>query len=135
VTRDGNSQIMRRLAAIVSTLFILGSAGVAAGSGSVPPPPQIPRVPGSWSHVDMNVTLRHKPHTLSLDRGRILQVTTTQITLREGAGVNAVVPINAQTLVTVDGARATIGDLRRRMSATTMRIDDGAAVRVRATSF
>jgi hypothetical protein len=125
---------MRRCAAIVSTLVVLASTGVASGAGSAPPPPQIPRVPGPWSHVDMNVTIRHAPHTLSLDRGRILQVTTTQITLREGAGVSAVVPINAQTLVTIDGARASIADLRRRMSATTMRIDDGAAVRVRASS-
>jgi hypothetical protein len=82
----------------------------------------------------MNVTIKKVPHTLILDRGRILQVTTTQLTIREGAGVSQVIPIDGQTLVTVDGARASIFDLRRKMSVITMRIDGGTAVRVRASS-
>jgi hypothetical protein len=125
---------VRRLAVLVASLALLGSAGVAAGAGTQQPPPPIPRVPGSWSHVEMNVTVRRVPHTVILDRGRIVQVTTTQITVREQAGVTQVVPITTQTLVTVDGVRATIFDLRRRMAVTTMRIDGGAAVRVRASS-
>jgi hypothetical protein len=123
---------MRKLAALVASLLVLAFGGIAAAAGGQPPP--IPRVPGGWTHVEMNVTIKHVPHTLILDRGRILQVTTTQLTVREGAGVNQVIPIDAQTLVTVDGAKASIFDLRRRMSVTTMRIDGGAAVRVRASS-
>jgi hypothetical protein len=46
-----------------------------------------------------------------------------------------VIPLNYQTIVTVDGARGTISNLRRRMTATTLRVDGGVAVRVRATSF
>jgi len=123
---------MRRRAATLVSLALLAVAGPAAGAGGQPP--QIPRVPGTWTHIEMNVTIRHVPHTIILDRGRILQVTTTQLTVREGAGVNQVIPITGQTLVTVDGTRASIFDLRRRMSVTTMRIDGGAAVRVRASS-
>jgi len=83
----------------------------------------------------LNVTVRKQPHTLILDRGRVMQVTTSQITLREGAAGGQSIPITAQTLVTLDGRPASITDLRRRMFATTLRIDGGAAVRLRATSF
>ena len=124
---------MRRLAVLLASLSLLASAGVAAGGGGQPP--QIPRIPGTWSHAEINVRIKKQPHTLILDRGRVLQVTTSQITLREGAGGDTVIPVSAETLVTVDGRRASITDLRRRMFATTMRIDGGDAVRVRATSF
>jgi len=124
---------MRRLAALLASLSLLASAGVAAGGGGAPP--QIPRIPGTWSHAEINVRVKKQPHTLILDRGRVLQVTTSQITLREGAGGDTVIPVSAETLVTVDGRRASVTDLRRRMFATTMRIDGGDAVRVRATSF
>ena len=70
-----------------------------------------------------------------LFRSRIAEVTNSQLTLREGAGVTVVIPVNFQTIVMLDGYPASISDLRRRMTATTLRIDGGAAVRVRASSF
>ncbi len=124
---------MRRLAVILASLSLMASAGVAAGAGGGPP--QIPRIPGTWSHAEINVRIQRQPHTLILDRGRVIQVTTSQLTLREGAGGDTVIPVDAETIVTLDGRRASIADLRRRMFATTMRIDGGDAVRVRATSF
>lgn len=123
---------MRRLAVLLATLVLLGFA--AAAGARQPLPPRIPRIPGVWSHAEINVTVRKVPHTLILDRGRILQVTTTQITIRERDGSSPVIPVDGQTFVVLDGARASITDLRRRMSVTTMRIDGGAAVRVRASS-
>ena len=74
------------------------------------------------------------PHTLILDRGRVIQTSPTQVTLRE-LGSAVVVPLSAQTLVVIDGLPATTNDLRRKMTVVTMRIDGGAAVRVRASSF
>jgi len=124
---------MRKLAVLFAALSLLACAGTAAGAGGAPP--QIPRIPGTWSHAEINVTIRRVPHTLIVDRGKIAEITTTQLTLREGAGVNVVIPLSAQTIVKVDGAPATISDLRRRMTATTLRVDGGAAVRVRAASF
>ena len=124
---------MRRLAVILASLSLLACAGTAAGAGGGPP--QIPRIPGTWSHAEINVTIRKVPHTLTLDRGRVVQVTTSQITLREATGVNAVIPVSAQAIIMIDGRLASITDLRRRMFATTMEIDGSAAVRVRATSF
>lgn len=126
---------MRRLAVLLASLSLVVPAGVAAGRAGAPPPPQIPRIPGTWSHAEINVKIKKKPHTLILDRGRVLQVTTSQLTLREGAGGDTVIPVSAQTLVVIDHRRASITDLRRRMFATTMRVDGGDAVRVRALSF
>ena len=124
---------MRRFAVIVAALSLLACAGTAAGGGGAPP--QIPRIPGTWSHAEINVTIKKVPHTLVLDRGRITQITTTQVTLRERDGSTVAIPLTDQTIVTVDGVRGSISNLRRRMAATTLRVDGGAAVRVRATSF
>jgi hypothetical protein len=124
---------MRKLAVLIAALSLLACAGSAAGAGGAPP--QIPRIPGTWSHAEINVTIRKVPHTLIVDRGRIVEITTTQLTLREKDGSTWPIPLTDQTLVTIDNAPATISDLRRRMTATTLRVDGGAAVRVRAASF
>ena len=121
---------MRRLALILIALS-LASAGTALAGGG---PPPFPRVPGVWSHVEINLNIRKTPHTLILDRGRIVQASATQITVRE-LGSPVVIPLSPQTLVVIDGVPASPTDLRRKMTALTMRIDGGAAVRVRATSF
>jgi hypothetical protein len=126
---------MRKLALLFAALALVVCVGTAAGARGAPPPPQIPRIPGTWSHAEINVTIKKVPHTLIVDRGKVTEITTTQLTLREGAGVSVVIPLNFQTIVTVDGARGTISNLRRRMTATTLRVDGGVAVRVRATSF
>jgi hypothetical protein len=57
------------------------------------------------------------------------------VTLRRRDGTTESIPLTSQTLVTVDGAAARISDLRRKMTATTLRVDGGSAVRVRATSI
>ena len=124
---------MRKLAVLLAALSLLACAGTAAGAGGAPP--QIPQIPGKWSHAEINVTIKKVPHTLIVDRGKVTEITTTQLILREGAGVAVPIPLNGQSIITLDGRRATISDLRRRMTATTLRVDGGAAVRVRATSF
>jgi hypothetical protein len=127
---------MRKLAALFAALSLLACAGAAAGAGGGPP--QIPRIPGTWSHAEINVTIKRIPHTLIVDRGKIVEITNTQLTLRERDGntVNTVViPLASQTIITLDGRPAAVSNLRRRMTATTLRVDGGAAVRVRAASF
>jgi hypothetical protein len=125
---------MRKFAVLLATLSLLLCAGTAAGKGG-PPPPQIPSIPGTWWHVELNVTIKKVPHTLIVDRGKITEITTTQLTLRERNGSTVVIPLTAQTIVTIDNRRAAISNLRRRMTATTLLVDGGAAVRVRATSI
>src|SRR3954454_20760194 len=124
---------MRRLAVLLAALSLTGLAG-GAGAATVPP---FPRLPGAWSHADINVALHTKPHTLSVDRGKITKVSGTQLTLREKTGgvvSMVVVPLSASAIVTIDGLRSTIYSLRPKMSAQTMRIDGGPAVRIRATT-
>ena len=129
MTANGESQVMRRLAVLLALLSLLASAG-SAGAGGVPP---FPRLAGNWSHAEINVTIKKEPHTLILDKGRIAQISATQLTLKEQKGVTAVIPIQDSTLVTIRGSAATIYFLRRGMTAQTMRIDGGPAVRIRAT--
>jgi hypothetical protein len=127
---------MRKLAVALAALALLAGAGTASAGrgGGGAPLPQIPRVPGQWAHVEINLRIGRIPHTIILDRGPIAQVSTTAITVRE-LGNPVVVPISDQTLIVLDGSAATTNDLRRKMPVVTMRIDGGAAVRVRATSF
>jgi hypothetical protein len=126
---------MRRLPIILSVISLAcGGTTLAAGAAKAPPVPPIPRVAGQWSHVEINRKIGKVPHTLILDRGRVTQASATQITIRE-LGSPVVVPLSEQTLVVIDGLPATPNDLRRKMTVVTMRIDGGAAVRVRATSF
>jgi hypothetical protein len=126
---------MRRLAIILGAISLAcGGTALAAGAAKVLTTPPIPRVPGQWSHVEINRKIGKTPHTLILDRGRVIQASATQLTIRE-LGSPVVVPLSDQTLVVIDGLPATTSDLRRKMTVVTMRIDGGAAVRVRATSF
>jgi hypothetical protein len=124
---------MRTLAATLVALCLLALAGtaVAARGGGAPPP--FPHVAGAWWHVEINVTIKRVPHTLILDRGRITQVSSTQLTLRERDGSIVVMPLSPATIVTLANVPSTVFALKKRMNAQTMRIDGGAAVRVRAT--
>ena len=130
VTGRGDSRRVRRLVVTLATLPLLACAGSAAGAGG---PPQIPRIPGKWSHVELNVVIKKVPHTLIVDRGKVIEITTTSVTLRE-PGVKPTIPLTDETIVTVDGRPASISGLRRKMTVTTLRVDGGAAVRVRATT-
>ena len=126
---------MRLLAVVVS---ILSLAGVAAAAPRLPAAqpgvPNFPKVPGKWSHVDINLTIRRQPHTITLDRGRIIQISTAQLTLREPDGTQPVIPLTPTAIVMILGRPATIYDLRKKEQVETMRIDGGPAVRIRVTS-
>jgi hypothetical protein len=124
---------MRRLAATtLASLSLLATAGSAAGGGGGGVPP-FPRVAGNWTHVDINVTIKRTPHTISLDRGRITQVSASQLTLRERDRSIVVVPLSDQTIFQIgNGNRlGSLADLRKGRNVMTMRIDGGPAVRVR----
>jgi hypothetical protein len=125
---------MRRLAVILAVFALLvGAGGVAAQARGNQPPPQIPAVAGNWSHAEINVKIRGVPHTLILDRGRIALVSTTQLTLREADGSVVTIPLSPSTLIVFRGFGLRPVFLRRGLFAVAMRIDDGAAVRLRVT--
>jgi hypothetical protein len=121
---------MRKLVVLIAVLGVLTTVGTA-GAASTTTIPGFPSIPGKWSHVDINRKIGLKWHTLTLDRGRITQASTTQLTLREPDGSLVAIPLTPQALVRIYGIDATIYLLRRGMNAMTMRIDGGPAVRIR----
>jgi hypothetical protein len=123
---------MRKLATMIVALSLLAFAASAVAAIRTPIPP-FPHLSGCWSHAEINVKIKRVPHTLILDRGRIVQVSRTQVTLRECDNTTVVVPLSQSTLVVLQGVPSTVFDLTKRMNAQTMRIDGGAAVRLRAT--
>jgi len=123
---------MRRLAATIAVLSLSALASGAAITAARGGPPAFPKIPGNWAHAEINVRIGKKPHTLILDRGRITQVSATQVTLRE-LGTPVTIPLDANTLIVFRRATLKATQLRRGFYAETMEIDGGAAVRVRET--
>ena len=125
---------MRRfLAILIATLVVSGGATAAAGTpgrGKTPPPP-FPTIVGVWSHDERNVLIKGKWHTMILDHGRIVKSSASQLTLREPDGTTATILLAPKTRVVPVRFAATPPAFRRGLWAITMRIDDGAAVRVR----
>lgn len=124
---------MRRLAVILVTLSLLlaGTATAGTRAGGVPP---FPHLGGGWSHAEINVKIGKQLHTLILDRGRIAQIGPGSLTLREADGTTQTIAVDNGTIVNGIGRVQTIADLKKRMSVQTMRIDGGAAVRLRVLS-
>ena len=130
-THNGHRLRMRKLTVLV-VVSLLAFAGVT-GAGARNQPPPFPQLPGNWSHAEINVTIKKQLHTLILDRGRITQANATQLTLLESGGVPVTVQLSPDTIIMFRGFRVTPFALRRGLFAETMRIDGGAAVRVRVT--
>ena len=119
---------MRNLAVLVGTLIVLATATTAGAAGGRKPPP-FPPLPAGATHAEINVKIAGALHTLILDRGRIVLVGPRNMLVHESDGTNVVIPLSPDTIVQPAGL--TIFDLRRGMKVDAMRIDDGAAVRVR----
>ena len=126
---------MRRFIAILIAVLVASGAGAAAGARGGPgrggPPPPFPTIVGVWSHDERNVQIKGKWHTMILDHGRIVKSTASQLTLREPDGTIATIPLSLKTRIAPLRFAETRPAFRRGLWAITMRIDDGAAVRVR----
>jgi hypothetical protein len=118
---------MRRLAVLAGTLILLTLVVTAAAAARKPP--AFPPLPAGTTHAEINVKIAGALHTLILDRGRITLVGPRNMLLHESDGTNVVVPLSPDTIVQPVGF--TIYGLRRGMNVDAMRIDEGAAVRVR----
>ena len=126
---------MRRFLAILIATLVVSGAGVASGAPGkgkgATPPPQFPVILGVWSHDERNVLIKGQWHTMILDHGRIVKSTATQLTLREPDGTTATIPLSPKTRIVPPRFSQTLPAFRRGLWAITMRIDDGAAVRLR----
>jgi hypothetical protein len=126
---------MRRFLAILVAMLVVSGAGAAAGAPgkgkSATPPPPFPTIVGVWSHDERNVLIKGKWHTMILDHGRIVKSSASQLTLREPDGTMATILLAPKTRVVPIRFAETPPAFRRGLWAITMRIDDGAAVRLR----
>jgi hypothetical protein len=121
---------MRRVLAIAA---LAAALLVPVASAAAPPP--FPKL-GGFTHAEINVRIGKQPHTLILDLGRIQSVDATALVLVESDGSIVTVPISPTTRITLNGRPAIVAQLhKKRLVAETMRIDGGAAVRVRAVRF
>jgi hypothetical protein len=118
---------------VVVALLAVGAGaatGARAGKGNGGTPP-FPTILGVWSHDERNVKIQGAWHTMILDHGRITKSNAFQVTLREPDGTVATIPLSDTTLVNPPRFTQTRPAFRRGMWAITMRIDGGAAVRLR----
>ena len=118
---------MTRFALALAAAGILAAAAGAAGGPLGP----IGSLPAGWSHAQINVVIRHQPHTLTYDRGRVQSVTPTTLTLRERDNVVVTVPVAAATRVVFAGRPVTLAQIRPRMLAITVSVDGAPAAVVR----
>lgn len=87
-------------------------------------------LPRGWWHAEINFAIARTPHTLILDRGRIVSVSPGSLTLREQDGSMVDVAVSSSTRVLIAGRPAAVTDLRRGQTAITRRIDGGPATNV-----
>ena len=130
LTAFGNdSTDVLRLRMILITLAIpllLAGAALAADPTAALPP--------GWSHAEINVILNGKPHTLIFDRGKVVSVETSSLTLKERDGSVVVIPLGPRTVVRVNGRLGSLSLVQPGFSALTRRVDGGPATLVRATT-
>jgi hypothetical protein len=87
-------------------------------------------LPAGWWHAEINFAIARVPHTLVLDRGKIVSAAPASLTLREQDGSMVDIPVASSTQVTIAGRPAAVTDLRRGETAITRRIDGGPATNV-----
>jgi hypothetical protein len=119
--------VIRKLAAAVVMAAALAASASAAGGPLGP----ISSLPAGWSHAQINVVIRHQPHTLTYDRGRVTLVTPSSLVLRERDGSMVTITVGPSTQIRINGSPATIAQVRRGGTATTLSVDGAAASFVR----
>jgi len=109
------------------------AAALAALSLAVSATAREPALPADWSHAEVNVLVKGKPHTLIYDRGKVQAVTGSDLTLRERDGSVVTIPVAPNATVKVNGRTAALTDVRVGGTGQTKRVDGGPAVLVQVT--
>jgi hypothetical protein len=109
---------------------LLAASALAAGASAITLPPP-PNLPAGWSHASINVVVRHVPHTFTYDHGRVAAVSPTSLMLREPDGSIVTIGIDSTTIVRIAGRLASIEQVRRLDTATTVTVDGGPAALVK----
>ena len=119
--------VSRLILPIVPALAALALASAGLAATALPGP----NLPPGWSHAEINVVIRHQPHTLTYDRGRVQLVTASSLTLKERDGTVWTINVSPTATITIDGAPAQLSQVRPRETATTIAIDGAPAVSVK----
>jgi hypothetical protein len=114
----------------ISVAALVAVGALLAGSSAQAIRLPKPNLPPGWSHAEVNVVIRHVPHTLTYDRGRVTAVSTSSLTVRERDGSLVTVPVSAATIVKISGRRSSISQVGKLETATTVRVDGGPAALV-----
>jgi hypothetical protein len=121
------SVVMRIRRTLVLGVVLAAFAGAAGASAQVGP------FPGAWSHAQINVIgPGGRPHTLIYDRGRVTAVTPSSLTLRELDGSVVTIQVAPDAAVRLNGAPASLSDIRPGFQAMTVGRDGAPARLVRA---
>jgi hypothetical protein len=121
---------MTAMPKLVPAAAALATALILAGVAAADQIRAVPRLPAGWSHAEINVIVKGTPHTLVYDRGRVLAVSATSLTLREQDGSIQTISVSASSQVTIAGQPASLSQIRLREIAITLRIDGADATRV-----
>jgi hypothetical protein len=113
----------------IPVVFLLALMAVAAGAAVKLP--ASPNLPAGWSHAQINVVLKRVPHTLTYDHGTVTSVSATALTLREPDGSVVTIAVDSSTRIMISGRRATLDQVRRLETATTVSVDGGPAAVVK----
>lgn len=108
-------------ASVVLAAALAAQTGAAAGGPGLPP---------GWTHVSVNVIIRRVPYTLVYDRGRVIAVTATSLTLRERDGSVWVINVSPTALIRIGGQPGSLSQIRPLEIATTLSVDGAAASKV-----
>jgi hypothetical protein len=120
---------VRNNLAVAAVLTLLCASAVSA---AVPPP--FPNWPKNSTRVSINEVVDGEPHTVELNRGIVVRRAAKKLILREADDSRVTVRLSGATIVSLDSHRSTIAAIRKGITAETMTIDGGPAVRVRAFS-
>src|ERR1700730_2790891 len=112
---------------ILSLISVLSALALAA-AGAAAAILRAPNLPAGWSHAEINVVVRHQPHTLTYDRGRVQLVTASSLTLKERDGTVWTINVAPTATITIDGSPAQLSQVRPRETATTVAVAGGRAL-------
>ena len=96
---DDHWNVHKRTLLTALALAAALATSVSAQAGAAP----APSLPPGWWHAQINVVIRHQPHTLIYDRGKVQSLTPTSLTLKERDGISVTITVDSNTVVKVDG--------------------------------
>ena len=112
------------LASLLAALAVLGSASAL----------RVATLPPGWSHAEVNVVIKGQPHTLTYDRGRVLSVGPSSLTLKERDGSVVTITVSSSTVITIAGRPGSLAQIRPLEQAMTISMDGGSATTVTVTT-